>query len=665
MAAARSTLRINQPAEKHKEVLKMAEEVLHQALTGRRNSGVVERAKRSDKYYWGDHKIAGRSDKLGNKVYNKYAEIFENQIAYLTANKPKWHFSPQEENDVFTADALNRVIGDVLWERAGWEDKGEDAMLEAAHAGTCHVKAGIDAQGFPTFTVYTCESVAVDPKARKKSQLRYVVFFSARPIDEIKQDYGIELQPEMRETMGDDTTSGQFDSPALAFEKFAENNNVQNVWAMVRRTGNEAQDLLDTFGKAVVAEIWMEDGTLEKIPFDIDEVNLEHQLMADFLNGQIPQPPTVAYDKHGQAQEDHQSHVKAHQQLLETLDPDIDVQFITLLQQHIEDHKAQGSYDSRKRMKYPLGRIVTVSQAQLLRDEANPFPVHWREMIFKFDFKKVRNYYWGKGLGVDLFDPQDDLDHRRNMITQNINMLLNGVRKVRKGLFKNSMQKITNLVGLNIEVTQDADFQVDFGKPLPSSHWQDITHIEAFMDRIAGNQDVLAGRLPSSDASGVTVEKLIESGGVRYGLPLLHYAYMLKQMGRLAVRFCSEFLTDSQWMDILGDGEMTPQVIQMIRERSGVFDIRVDVRSLTTSTRKQQEEEAFIRLQAGAYDVQAYLEKVDDPDKYKIIERMSMINQLQGALQQVSQENEMLKKNLNTIINRQQTEQGAGNAAAT
>lgn len=660
MAATRPALRINQPSDKHDTVITLAEQLIHQALQGRKSAGVIDRAKRSDEYYWGKHKIKLRPEKDGNKVYNKYAEIFENQVAYLTANRPKWYFAPQEENDLFTSDALNRAIGDVLWEKAEWEEKGEDTILEAAHAGSVHVKAGIAADGFPTFTVYPCESVAVDPKARKHSQLRYVVFFSSRPVNEIERDYGVKLEPENRETMGEEDAKS-YDSPSLTFEKYSGSNNVSNVWSLVRRTGNGVDNLPDVLGKAVLAEIWLEDGTLEKIPFDIDEVNLEHQLMADYLNGVMPEMPQVAEDMHGQAQEDHQSHVKAHEQFLATLDPGIDVEFVTLLQEHIKTHKAQGSFQDRKRMKYPLGRIITVSQGKLLRDESNPLPLHWRELIFKTDFKKNRNYYWGKPLGTDEFDPQDDFNHRRNMVTQNINLLQNGIRKIRKHLTK-GMKNVTNLVGQNVEVNHPDDLTIDFGKPLPSSHWQDLGHIEGFMDRVAGNQDVLSGRLPSADTSGVTVEKLIESGGVRYGLPLLHYASMLKKMARVAVRLCAEYLSDSQWYGILGDHENTPQIIQMIRERSGVFDIRIDVRSLTQSTRKQQEEEAFLRLQAGAYDVEAYLDKIDDPDKYKIIERMSMVNQLQAALQQATAENDMLKKNLNTMINRQQTQEGAGNA---
>ena len=37
--------------------------------------------------------------------------------AILTDNSPKFKFLPQEEEDIFTADALDQVVGDYYWDK--------------------------------------------------------------------------------------------------------------------------------------------------------------------------------------------------------------------------------------------------------------------------------------------------------------------------------------------------------------------------------------------------------------------------------------------------------------------------------------------------------------------------------------------------------------------
>jgi len=83
---------------------------------------------------------------------------------------------------------------------------------------------------------------------------------------------------------------------------------------------------------------------------------------------------------------------------------------------------------------------------------------------------------------------------------------------------------------------------------------------------------------------------------------------------------------------------------ETVKEQFGKYDIHIDVDQMLSTSRQEKLDRASQLYQNGVYDRQAVLDKLDDPDKYEIIQRMSEILLLQ-------QENEQLKQVNDKIIN--------------
>lgn len=641
--------------DEQKAILRTAEKLIMEGIQGRKNSNVLIRAQKFDDYSWGDHPIKQEFGRKG-KTYNKFSEIVETRVAHLTDNRPKWVFGPQEEGDLFTARALNQILGDFLWDKIEWDDRGEDAVLEAAACGSCHIKAGISVDGWPTFTVVNAESVIVDPQARKHRQLRFIGHFIARSPEYILKEYGVKVAPEAEYNR--QSNGSNFNNPILSYQQSSGNYTAPNVWSMLKSGTQRQQGIIsDVLGQAIICELHKDDYALEAIPFDIQETNTEHSTMSEL---QAVQPS---------AGENHPKHIKAHEEFLETLDPAVDQDLILLLTKHIEAHRLHPQ--ATKRYKYPYGRIVTVCQGKLLRDEPNELAkslgVDWKMLWVKWDYTKNRNYYWGKGLAHDLYDPQDDFNYQQNAITQNIKMLLNGVRKWRRGRFKlDDLKRITNLIGKNVLVDDPSDLTVDFGSELPASHFNNLVSIERFMDRQAGNTDVLSGQLPKGSPAGITVDQLLQTGTARIRLALRHYIHALNWMAKLAIMIMVEYTDPTEEFQIMGDNGQVElkqwrELRETLRGSNVLKNIRVDVRSISSTTRKQDQELMLSLGERQLVDRQAVLETLDIPNKYAILQRMNELDQLRAQLEQAGQVIDQQQKELNTFINRAQKEEGEGN----
>jgi hypothetical protein len=640
--------------KEQKAILQKTEQLILQGLEGRKNSNVLVRAQKFDDYSWGDHPVKEEFGRKG-KTYNKFSEIVETRVAHLTDNRPKWVFGPQEEGDLFTARALNQILGDYLWDKIEWDDRGEDAVLESAASGTCHIKIGVGVDGWPTFTVVQAESVIVDPQAQKHRQLRFIGHFIARPPEYILKEYGVKVAAEadyQRQNKG-----SNFNRPTLSYQQSSGGTTAPFVWSRLRDPNRRSNTIGDVLGQAIICELHMDDYTLEAIPFAIEETNLEHSIMAE-LQAVSPQ-----------IGENAPKHLKEHKQFLETLDAEVDKELIALLTKHIADTELLPK--ATKRYKYPYGRIVTLCQGKLLRDEPNKLAesigADWKQLWVKFDYTKNRNYYWGKPLAHDLFDPQDDFNYQQNSITYNIKMLLNGYRKWKRGRFKvEELKRITNMIGKNILVDDPTDVTVDFGKELPASHFNNLVSIERFMDRQAGNTDIMGGNLPKGSPAGVTIDQLMQTGTARIRLALRHYMFALNWMAKMAIMIMIEYTDPTEEFQIMGENgqiqlKQWRELRETLRGSNVLKNVRIDIRSLTASTRKQDMEQAVTLAQAGFYDRQAVLDKLDDPDKYAIIQRMNEIEQLKAQLEQAGQVIDQQQKQLNTFVNRAQKEEGAGN----
>ncbi len=626
------------------QALELAKNLIAASLAGRDKDKVIERASRWDRYYWGDQPAKARSKIMGNKVYNKFAEIVENRLARITQERPKWEFKPQEEDDSAVAYVLNKIVGDIVWEYIDWDERSEEAIIECMAAGSGHLKIGVDATGWPTVIPVPCEQVLPDHQAKSIEEAKYIGWIFAKRVEEIKEIYGVNVNAE--NTQDNYSDRGDFNQPKASDVLSASSTNrMVDVWGALskslRRRGLTDIGILP---QAVVVELWFDDLTLEAIPFDVDETNQEHRVMAELQEVEVL------------PRQNHPKHIKEHEIYLNTLDPDIDADVIKILTEHIETHKLQPQ--KTKRRKYPDGRIITVCQGKLLRDEPFALGEHWKQFVVKWDWIKSRKNYWGKPAGFDLFDRQDALNHRKNSITANTNLLNVGIRKIRKGTYKDG-KPITNLIGQNIPVNNPDDITVDFGKPLPAHFFQDLLWEERGMETQEGIEAPLAGRLPSPGTSGTAVEQLIQQGLVRGALPIKHYLQALKKMARAILYIVTEFEPLTLKVEYEGQ-QYSPAVLKGL---VGINDIRINL-TLDVPFRERLFNEAIQLYQAGVYDRQAVLEALDDPNKVKVMQRLSEIEQMKLIIEQLTQEREQLVKEINTFKNRQQDEQGRGNVGS-
>jgi len=114
--AKRKLTKSKRTAADKDEQVRLVEDLIAYALIGLEDAGVVRKYNRGMKYWRGQHDITQRDKRLGNKQYNKFAEIVETRLSHLTDSRPKWLYRPQEQNDMFTTHALNQIMGDVIWD---------------------------------------------------------------------------------------------------------------------------------------------------------------------------------------------------------------------------------------------------------------------------------------------------------------------------------------------------------------------------------------------------------------------------------------------------------------------------------------------------------------------------------------------------------------------
>ncbi len=652
--------------DKNKDpAVKFVEKQIEFGLRGRQDCGVIDVYNRGIRYWKGDHPRRQVGKSTGNKVYNKFAEIIETRLAQLTDAKPKWLFRPQETNDIQVSHALNQILGDVIWDYIDWDDgedgggKGEDSVLQAVYAGSSHIKTVLDVHnGYPNFTVIPCGSLIVDPKAKKKKHLRFWIHLVPTSVKHIKRQYGKDVKPQPDLERIYEQDQADFHRPQLTAQMDTTNETMDSTPFLVDTLSGDEDYGSDFMGKAVVAECWTEDFAMQAIKYDESETIAEHDT---FSAGAMPE---VNPGEH------HPNHIKAHRVFANSLDPLAENEIILNVNQHIEKHGIFPQEVSRR--KYPFGRVITTCQGQKLADRPNPFGdlgLDFRDVLIKWDYNKNPEGYWGKPLTTDLFDPQDDLNHRKNSITRNINLLITGVRKIKWILYeklgiKNNPSKINNMPGNVIPFINDPnEYQVDFGSPLPSTVWADIGWTERHMDSQAVNSAAGRGELPAAGTANVTLETLLGEFKTILRKPLRHYAGALAEMGRNATLIMSKYMDQTEKFMILGQDQQTYEEIEWgsIRDRASVLkNVRIDTANMLPTSRMESFRKVVEMMQAGV-PPEVAMQLLDDPKAIQAMQTMSQINQLKSALEQMGEENDQLKQQVNTMVNRMQGEEGMGN----
>ena len=622
------------------DAVRYAQKLIDYSKKGIEHNGVLRRREKSINYRNGWHKIKARPDRHGNQVWNKFGQIAHQRLAHILSKKPRWRFLPRQEGAIFAADALNDLVGNVMWDMISWNDKGEVSVNESWNAGSSHVKVFVHTNGFPDAMPVCANQLIIDPDAKRPQDRQFWGHVYSMNVTDIKDLWKVTVQAE---AIVEDTNKGIIQK---TFEQSGDNKAPSEVFK-----GESGTFLSEAIGRALVYELWSGDSTLEPIPFDDKETamaglpftNEEHQAF-DTLDAE--QEPRVSPGEH------HPKHIKAHQAYLATLDEGLDEVQIIAIAEHIKEHKAYPQREKRK--KYPYGRKTMICQGKFLEDGPNPYaevmdvPIGYNDLLLKWDYDVISNEYWGKPGGHDLFDPQDAINHRKNAITQMINRMNYGVKTMLTRSFdalRGSLKKLNNLIGTILPVKSHDDFNIDYGPPFPPQIFQDEYHSEQFMDTVGHQTDILSGQLPKGSPPGVVVNQLTGLGMVSIDLVVTHYARMLQKLGRVISHLMIEFVSPNTMFRML-DNKNNWQFIKWedVKEEFGKYDIHIDVDQMLSTSRQEKLDRALQLFQATVYDRQAVLDKVDDPDKYEIGQRMNEIMLLQ-------QENAQLKEGFGKAVN--------------
>lgn len=651
-----------QNQSKSENTLEFAKNIVNELSKVKRDDGIMDRFRMSVRYLMGQHKIKDRSPSKGNDVWNKYAEIVENRINHAVAQIPRWRFKPTADQSIVTSDMLNHFLRDVLWEKDEWDEKAEECLHGGAHAGSDWIFCDVDDEGWMT-TEHVPMGAMLWDKQKRYKDLRVIGRAIKKSVQEIKEEHSIDVIPET--ILKDDQKD--------AGESYEVTSSNPYAGPIVKGAFGESTDIATSLlGEAYIFELWMEDKSKETIPFKKEEIDLEH---AEIINsrairyedvGRFNKYPTgVLHDW-----QNHVEHLIAHNEFLEGMDKDDPRR--ELLEAHIDEHNRIPKYNRMvkldvKRPKFPYGRRIAYVQNNLLHDKPNTMPIHWRDRWVKWDWNIIPDQLMGKTLGHDLIDPQNALNHRKNSITQNINLLLNGIRKVAPGAYKHLKEtgKLNNLIGLVVETRNPDDFTVDFGKELPASFFQDLFHGENFMNNSGANEDAAAGRNPAAGTPNAAIENLIQQFNIRTGSGVRHFALALEKCARNAAVIMREYLPDDTAIKMTDGQEINEKQWREIKEYIDPNYIIIDMESYNATTRQQRLSEAIEFFREGVFPLRKHvLMYLDNPDKYQIIKEGDELDALREELKTAYEEIESQDKEINTMKNRLQSSKGEGNAAA-
>jgi len=610
-----------------KKTLEYAKSLVEFSQWGIKNSNVLTRRDRAKRYYRGDHAAKHRSSKLGTYVFNKFAQIARNRTAHIVAKRPRWRFMPTQEGALSAAESLQDLMGTTIWNKIKWSKKGEESINEARDAGTSHIKIIIRNDGFPDAIPLCADEIIIDPKAKKKEHLRYWGHAYSMSIKDIERIYGKKVAPDMElETIkASSVTSNK------SYTHKSSNQAPSGVFKNIKFKDGSTW-MPDILGKATVYELWVDDKTVETIPYKEEEVAGE---IEDLLKG-------VPIDVH--PFENHPRHIKALEKYIAELDPAKDAVIIMEAAKHIEEHAAYPQTTSRK--KYPFGRKIMYAGDQVLQNKPNPIAaemeigIDFRDLLIKWDYDPT-DEYWGKPGVQDLFDPQDILNHRVNSITQGINRLNHGIKKVTKGIgatMRGNLEKLANWVGITVTVSHPNDITIDYGPQMPGQVFDERNWIGFFMDQVMDNTDIMSGQLPKGSPAGVTVNQLLSQGMQPINLIVKHYAEAMEEMARVMMILMIEFVPEDTKLRISDDKEQYKFVDwREIKQDMGYYDIHIDIDAMLETSRQEKLEQALKLAEGGYYDREAVLDRIDDPKKNEIIQRIGERQILQQGLVQAQE----------------------------
>lgn len=183
-------------------------------------------------------------------------------------------------------------------------------------------------------------------------------------------------------------------------------------------TGDESEKRQFTYAHTRLVdrfEMWWDDDSTERTPFDPRNVMAEHQMM---IAGQIPEAHWT---------DDHEKHMEAHDEFLKGVESQPPPQNpeaararraaqqagLTHMQYHLQmanRHVNILGYPLGRTPKYPNGRRTIIIGGQVADDGPSPFSIPWRRLYKTWYVEKLPGSFYGRGVAEILYHSNKTMD---------------------------------------------------------------------------------------------------------------------------------------------------------------------------------------------------------------------------------------------------------------
>ena len=324
---------------------------------------------------------------------------------------------------------------------------------------------------------------------------------------------------------------------------------------------------------------------------------------------------------------------------------------VLVLEVYTRDYE---SLDSKNKLKYPNGRILTMCPELgiLLDDKPNPYKDG------KFPFVVIKDYdipgkFWGEGEVAQLLSPQKSINDLNNSIIDNAKSTANmpWIVDNNAGIAKGS---ITARPGLIIRKNPGSEIKREQPPTMPSYVANAVETFKSDIEMISGIHNTLRGENTSGVYTAQGILALQEAGQVRIRLKVKLLEESLAEIAELWVSRMKQYWKDDKWINITkSDGSYD---LKKFRKETLKYDYDVKITAGSTMpVNRGAMLDLMIRLSQTMMpdgmplvDREAVVQYLPEEIKSALMERM---NEHQSSLQEVEAGLEEIGQALEQVTN--------------
>ena len=330
---------------------------------------------------------------------------------------------------------------------------------------------------------------------------------------------------------------------------------------------------------------------------------------------------------------------------------------VLVLEVYTRDYE---SLDSKNKLKYPNGRILTMCPELgiLLDDKPNPYKDG------KFPFVVIKDYdipgkFWGEGEVAQLLSPQKSINDLNNSIIDNAKSTANmpWIVDNNAGIAKGS---ITARPGLIIRKNPGSEIKREQPPTMPSYVANAVETFKSDIEMISGIHNTLRGENTSGVYTAQGILALQEAGQVRIRLKVKLLEESLAEIAELWVSRMKQYWKDDKWINITkSDGSYD---LKKFRKETLKYDYDVKITAGSTMpVNRGAMLDLMIRLSQTMMpdgmplvDREAVVQYLPEEIKSALMERMnehqSSLQEVEAGLEEIGQALEQVTNELSQAI---------------